>query len=279
MANPRLRILEDISIGEFSRVDRAAHEGAVGVISKRNSPEASEASKRNSAEKEINSMAEKTNEDLKVLKAKVDEVSGVLKAINALTGDELAHYGKADEAGRAAFLGLTPVERAAEIEKAAAQTDVVYKSADGTEYTKADDARLVAMAQKSDAFAKEVADQKALLAERDLRKRAEAYKHLPGETETVMALLRAVDGLGAEQAEKCEAILKARDDALGLVFKDASQVAGVAASNGSTADRVVSMASEIAKSGKVSAYQAQLQAMATPEGRDAMYNAINGRAA
>ena len=137
-------------------------------------------------------------------------------AINAMDADTRAYFDSLDDAGKDDFLAKSADERSADIAKAAEGKAVVFKAADGTEYTKADDPRLVQMAKDRDADRKRLEDAEKRAAEADLRKRADDLAHIPGTTEDRMAMLKAIDGIPDEAARKrsLEA-LTAQNEAIG----------------------------------------------------------------
>ena len=148
---------------------------------------------------------------------------------------EKAHYdGLTDDADKAKFLEKSKDERVAIVKAAAdAQTDddVVYKSAAGVEYKKADDQRLVEMAKRNDLQDKEMAKMRTDAELVTLNKRADdELGHLPGTTETRAALLKAVDAIPDEDVrEKALQAVKAGDVALSKSFESGGHKDGTVA--------------------------------------------------
>ena len=212
-----------LSIGELSLADKPAQEGAVAPILKRHNPI--------SQDKETLMSKDTQTKELDALRAEVETLkadAASFRAVSAFSEQEAAYYAKADKAAREAFVGFTGDEREAAIKAAAAKRDVVYTATDGTEYTKADDTKLVAMAKETDAVRKELEVQKAAVAEEKLRKRADGYSHLPGTPAEVMALLKAVDGIAdGDVRDSVIKMLNSHDKGLGRSFKDAAEVEGV----------------------------------------------------
>ena len=131
-----------------------------------------------------------------------------------------------DDDVRKAFVSAKPAERAAIVEKAARakedSKDVVYKAADGTEYTRADDPRLTAQAKKNDDLAKRLAEAQEVTKTDDLRKRADTdLVNMPGDVETRMAMLRAVDAIEDETTRKAALeSLKAQNESMSKAFEN-----------------------------------------------------------
>jgi hypothetical protein len=123
-------------------------------------------------------------------------------------------YGQLDDAGkryakslgdveRKAFLAKSSADRAAEIAKAADADPVVFTAADGSQFRKSDDPRLVSAVRRADEESK-VAKQARDRAEGlELAKRAEVeIPNLPGSPVVKAALLKAVDGIADEAVRK-----------------------------------------------------------------------------
>ncbi len=207
------------------------HSHDVGQMSK------SKASDGAGTKEEDDTMPKTTEEQegVEALKAATDrnaELETELAEANAraeMTDVEKAHLDgldpQLDDDARKAFFAAKPGERVSIVAKAVkAEEDargVAYKADDGTEYTKADDPRLVGQARRSDELARRLEKTTKRADEQDLRKRAEEdLKHLPGTVETRMALLKAAESIedGDERKAALEA-LKAQNEQLGKAFK------------------------------------------------------------
>lgn len=142
-----------------------------------------------------------------------------------LTDAERAFVKNLQPAEVVKFLDATPEVRAADVAKAAQSAvdanPVVFKAADGTEFRKSDDARLVKMARERDDDRKVAAEATEKAAVATFEKRAASeLANCPGEITQKVALLRAVDGVKDEATRKgIEAILKAADGALQTLGK------------------------------------------------------------
>ena len=191
-------------------------------------------------EKEVGDM---TPEEMKAkaaadLKAKAD-ADAVKKSLEDLQADnarlavlatmtdvEKGYHASLDDAGKAEFLAKSAADRvtiakAAEVNKAAADP-VIFKSADGQEFRKSDDPRLVSMAKQMDADRKELAISKAAAQNAAFAKTAnEDFKYLPGDESVRIALAKAVDGI-ADETLKAGALaaLKAHNAKMAPAFKN-----------------------------------------------------------
>lgn len=144
----------------------------------------------------------------------------VALAIAALNDIQKAHYETLDETAQEAFLAKSSDERDADITLSKSADAVVYKSLDGEEFRKSDDPRLVAMVKRADAQSKALEKAAEREAENDLRKRAEdELSSLPGDTDTHVALLKAVDGIADEAVRKSAMeVLKSKNQAASAAF-------------------------------------------------------------
>jgi len=118
-----------------------------------------------------------------------------------------------------AFLSKSAEERKSEIESLAKADAVIYKDLDGLEYRKSDDSRLVAMAKRADAERKAREEIEKKAADAELAKRADAFSHLPGESEDRIALMKGISLLTEEDQEKALKCLNASEEAMSKGFK------------------------------------------------------------
>lgn len=208
----------------------------------------------NMDEKEI----QKMKDDLAALQKRAEKA----EALAALPESHRAfHKGLKGEASDA-FLKATVEEREEQIRKAAEVNVVVYKATDGTEYRKADDPRLVALAKRADEERKARTEAEAVAKRADLEKRAGEFAHLPGDLETRINLLKAVDALPEADKGKALQALKAQDAALGAAFK----TLGTRAPGAEGEDQLDKLAKTIQERDKISFEQAMDKALQTPEG-------------
>lgn len=191
------------------------------------------------------------------------------EAINKFSQEERAYFDNLDEAGQEAFLEKSEESRKADLQKFAEGTAVVYTSTDGTEYTKRDDPRLVAMAKNADTSAKQMQEAQKRAADADLKKRASELEHIPGDEDTRVEMLRAIDAIPDEAARKrsLEA-LAAQNESLSAAFKSAGH-AGAAPEedSGSAGAQLDTLAKNYAKEHNVTEAQAYDQVLHTEEGQ------------
>lgn len=232
MKRPR-NIMRKFTIHEISGVDRPAQEPAMMVLMKR-APNKDTPNGGSTKTKETD-MADEKEQKAAIEKAVSDAVAvatasmaekyagelALQKSLASLTDAEKVVYAKADEKGKAEWLKKSSAERAAEILKAADSDPVVYKAADGTEFKKSDDPRLVAMAKRNDDQAKDLAVEKAAREDATFAKRAGTeLAHLKGTEKAKISLLKSVDRITDETERKEVAeILKAADAVMKGTFK------------------------------------------------------------
>ena len=124
---------------------------------------------------------------------KRDATIANLQLVIGLSPEHRAYYDSLPLAKREDFLTSTDAAKAAFIEAAKAANPVVYTAADGTEYRKSDDPRLVKMAEERDADRKEAAAMRLETENVRFEKTAdELLGLLPGEKAEKIALVRAV---------------------------------------------------------------------------------------
>ena len=130
-----------------------------------------------------------------------------------------------DDDKRAEFLAKTLDERKVVLDKAIAKAQdndpVVYTAADGTEYRKSDDSRLVKMAKDRDEDRKDLIKSNAVNENARLTKIAEDdLAHLPGDMATRVALIKSVESIPDEkQRSSAMDALKAQNSKLSPAFK------------------------------------------------------------
>lgn len=143
------------------------------------------------------------------------------KAFGELNDTEKAFHGKlTTDAEKSDFVNKSAAERKALMEKAADSDTVIYKSADGTEYRKSDDPRMVSLAKQADENAKVAKAAQEALTQANLEKRAnEELPNLPGTPAVKAAMLKAIDSI-EDEAARAEAMktLKAGNSAIAAAF-------------------------------------------------------------
>ncbi len=165
--------------------------------------------------------AEKEKKDMAEKSAKLEADLKVAKALAELNDAEKAFYAKLDEKAQAEFLAKSADLRKNDIAKAAESNAVVYKSADGTEFRKSDDPRLVDMAKKNDELVKANKEALEKSESADFAKRADSeLNFLKGTAAEKVALLKAVAGIADEAVRgKVAEMLKAANSSMSEAFK------------------------------------------------------------
>jgi hypothetical protein len=296
-------VFSSMQLDEISAVDKPAQPGARMSIMKRADskdedededekgknpfgknkasggvPDSTDASKSNSGDSTADSvgnvqqgttMSEKNDQT-------VDETTAVAKQLDELTkraerAEKVAELNDAQRAiftgldveGQDNFLGLSPDLRDAQVAKAAEANAVVYTDAEGTEYRKSDDQRMVNLAKRADAERDLRVKGEELAKASALAKRAEGFKHITGGVEAATLLLKGIDNLPeAEQAPALEA-LKAQDAAMAQAFvrKGTSEVPSNEESPLDTIAKAIRSSDPT-----LSPEQAMVKALETPEG-------------
>jgi hypothetical protein len=169
------------------------------------------------AQKEQDAM---TIEDLK---KKNDELADKLN--KALAFGSLADAEKAYRAGlpsdeQDAWVAKSRADRGADIAKAAKADGVVFKAADGTEYRKSDDPRLIKLAKERDADAERLASEVAKREAVELEKRADVeVGNFTGTVQVRAAMLKAIDGIADEDTRKAaHESLKGANDSVARMY-------------------------------------------------------------
>lgn len=212
---------------------------------------------------------EKAQNDAKAAQQVLEKRLARAEKLSELNDAQRALFVKMSAEQQDEFLALKPEDRQAQVTKVADENPVV-ETIDGMSFRKNDDPRLLAMAKsaRKDRDERETA-QKALKAE-GLRKRAEDLSHLPGDVDTRIALLEAVDTIPVEKREKVLEILKSHDAGLAAAF--AKQGAKGSPKDGTPEAKIEAIAKSLRdKNPKLSAEQAMVAALETPEGQ-AAYN-------
>lgn len=163
--------------------------------------------------------------DLKAENEKLAKALEDAKAYGALNDAHKIFYKKLSDGDKAAFISKSEGDRAKlisdSISKAATENPVVYTSPDGTEYHKNDGERLITLAKQADQRLKKLEEAQKVADDLALRKRAESeFKHLPGDVDTHVVLLKAVGEIVDEkQRSAVTAALKAQNAAMASAFE------------------------------------------------------------
>ncbi len=185
------------------------------------------------------------------------------ESVSELNDAQRGIFKSLDEEAQEAFLALTPEQREAQVAKAAEANAVVYTDAEGTEYRKSDDQRMVNLAKRADAERDLRVKGEELAKAANLSKRAEGFEHITGGVEAATLILKGIDLLPeADQAPAIEA-LKAQDAAMAQAFvrKGTSEVPS---GDDSVLDGIAKAI--LVAQPTLSPEQAMSKALATPEG-------------
>lgn len=267
------RIMVKAKLLEISAVDRPAQPDAKMVLRKRadvshrNTKSSDEPTPAGSADSNVAGNQHEpsmTPEQVLALQKRAERAEKAL----ALSTAERELFAKMNTKDQDAFLALSPELRAAEVQKVQDSNPVVYKSTDGREFRKSDDARLVEMAKRLDA-----AEEKTRKAEERARleriaKRAAGLSRLPGDSADHVLLVEAVDKMDAEQQTKLNTLLDKLNGEFGKAFARVGTSAAPA--NSSAEDKIEAIAKRIQDADpKLTPAQAYAKAMRSPEGQAA----------
>lgn len=199
-------------------------------------------------------------------------------ALASMDDAQRAHFATLKGADAEAFLVAAPEQRSAVVDAVKAADAVVYKAADGTEYRRSDDVRLVAMAKRADerdAELRRAREEQELLV---LKARAQSeIPHLPGDEAVKVALLKAVGGI-PDEATRTKALetLKANDAGIAEAFRRSGTRREPALGTSTDPEaQLNAMATKRANEKGITFEQAYSQVSREPEGRALFAAAIN----
>lgn len=193
-------------------------------------------------------------------------------AIAGLSDAEKAHYNGLDDSGKEKFLAKSAADRASELDairKATEDKDpVMYTSTDGVAYRKSAGEGMIALAKSNDRLRKDLEESTKRIADADVRKRAETeLKHLPGDVDARIALIKAVDSIADKDSRaKAQAALAAQNTAFAAAFKTAGTGAAPNAEDGSPIAELDALAKAHAETNKVSQEVAYAAVLGTEKG-------------
>jgi hypothetical protein len=186
----------------------------------------------------------------------------------SLTDVQKAHYGTLSPDAQAEFLGASPEQRDAVVEKAAGDDPVVYTTLKGREIRKSAGDLVLELARDADENAKNLAVEKAARERESFAKRAkDELSNLPGNESAQIALLKAIDSIPS-QADRDGAleIVKAANEGVSKAFETAGSVTG---SEGNDAEgQLNELAQKRATANGVPFAKAYREVLDTPEGRE-----------
>jgi len=275
MATKKKRIMRSFKMEELSGVDRPAQVPATVVLLKRDETIAEERTpaktKADEPSGDDNMKTEKTTEgpDLAADLAKLAKRNEELTEIMKMSAEHRAHFDTLEGEAREDFLTAPVSKRDEAIAPVEPVEDpVVFKSADGTEFRKSDDPRLVQMAKARDADRAELAKERSERLNAVLAKRAdEELANLPGESLVKCEVLRALDSIVDEDLRKgAFELLKAGNDAMATNFQRTGTALNKNNEGGSPVAELENLAKRYAADHKVGMIQARVDVLGTPEG-------------
>ncbi len=272
-------IMRAFKIDEISGVDKPAQEHARMIICKRADPKTNNPKENNMPNKDAlknddGNKDVKTQEQLDQAAAENTKLKDDLATANQVAGlndAEKEIYNEGDDAAKKAFLAKSKDERTELVKKRAIEkadkNPVVYKSADGTEFRKSDDERLISFAKKADEAEKIAKAERELREGNELKKRAlETFPNTPGDEDTKAAMLKAIESISDEKVRKAalESAI-AGDKAIKAAFSTVGNP-GRSGEALSAADELKKQADEYAATHKCTYEKAYLEVTKTAEG-------------
>lgn len=209
-----------------------------------------------------------TVEDLQKSMDKKDQELLVAKAFGKLNDAEKAHYATLGEEAQGTFLGMTDEQRVTEVSKATEADPVVFTTDDGIQIRKSADPVVLSLAKQAKENKErgdklEKANEKA-----EFEKRAgEEMSSIPGELDTKVALLKAIEGIDNKDArEGALEILKAHEETAKLALDKRGERDGEALE---AEDEIEKAAKKYQADHKIESYEvAYTKFLETPEGKD-----------
>lgn len=210
---------------------------------------------------------QKAAEDSKAKVAELEKANARSQSILKLQREQREHFDTLKTAEQDEFLALSDVQREQVIKNLRDGNPVVFKSADGTEYRKSDDPRLVKMARDRDADQAALAREQAIRKQADLEKRSgELFKNLSGDAATKSALLGAIESIADEATRgKVLEIVKANDAGLAAAMTRLGTSLGTNVDK-KAADKLDDLAKKYAADNKCDLAKAYSEVLKTAEG-------------
>lgn len=207
-----------------------------------------------------------TPQEIEALQKRAERAEKVAKLNDA----EKQILATLEGAAAESFLDQTPEQRTAEVAKRGEQDPVVYTALDGETFRKSEQ-RLANMAKKMDEETrKRLAAEKEAKIERLSKRAGDEFGNLPGEVDAKIALLELVELLPVEKKAKVEAMLKAHNEGMSKAFETVGSGGGENADANDGEAKLEQIAKSLReKNPKLSPEQSMLDAMNTPEGREA----------
>lgn len=177
---------------------------------------------------ELQAELTKSADTVKTLTGKIS----TLELLAKMSDTEKSYTADMDDAEKAKFMAKPDEERKSEIDAKAeakkAKDPVIYKSADGTEFRKSDDPRVVKMAKERDEDRAEMKKMRDDAANAAFEKRATVdFAKFKGELPIKTALVKAVAGIKDDDTRKgVEDMLSTVHKQLGVMFKEVGTSGG-----------------------------------------------------
>lgn len=211
---------------------------------------------------------QKAAEDSKAQVATLEKANARSQSILKLSREQRDHFDSLKGNDQDTFLSLTDEQRADVIKNLRDANPIVFRSADGTEYRKNDDPRLVKMAREREADRQELVREQSIRKQADLEKRAgEEFAVIGGDVSTKAALLGAVEGIQDQAVRgKVMEALKAHDAGLGAALKRLGTTLGPNVEK-KAGEKLDELASQFATANKVTMSKAYDEVLKTAEGR------------
>lgn len=266
----KARVLSKIRLREISAVDNPAQAPATIVLLKRvnenpaiggGKPEES----MNMDEKQKQA-AEQAALEKKLQDLQAELAVATVKA--SLSDIEKQHLAGLPAQDQAVFLKAEAPVRKRLVEAAREADPVIYTSANGEEFRKSDNPRLIELAKRLDTAERLAKAEREIREGDQLRKRAqEDLSKLPGSEAAKVALLKAVGSI-ADQATRTEveALLKAAQAAGGVVTTMRGTAAGAEDTSDDPEAKLEKMANDLAAAKKIDFYKAYAEVIDTPAG-------------
>lgn len=207
---------------------------------------------------------EKLQKQLEEITARAERAETIAK----LSNEERDYFNKLDgEENQDKFLELDTEARTTEVKKAAEEDPVIFTAADGSDFRKSDDPRLVKMAKQAETDRKRADEAVEKQLKVELTKRAEdELPSLPGTVDQKVDLLKAIDSIQEEETrEAIGKLLKAGNDGASGAFKSEGTVEG--APEGSAEDKLNKLAETKAEKDSISFEKAYTEVLETKEGK------------
>ena len=263
------KILRALRLDKISGVDRPAQEPAtVAAIIKSENPEAQEADMNEEIEKSedeiLDEFAAPEGEVEKAEEAAPEEAPAEEPAAEEAPAEEApAEEAPAEEPAAEE----APAEEAApeeELEKAAGEVALVYKSLAGEEFTTNDDPRLIEAVKRADALESEKIEiEKAAYVAR-LRKSAEEnLNNCPGDEAMKLELLKSIDGMDEAFRAGAMELLKAANGALEGAFVERGTAEAGSTEPVSFTEAYDNLAKSFAEENNLSLSEARVKVMYT----------------